>query len=204
MLKLIADLNTNILMDLPGLLELLKPANIVDDGVPRVSDLTHTVWIAFVLILVRFTCDRTILPALKAFFRQYGREDKAGAPAAVTASHVSCAMCTVPCTYHARSPAWHVKLQECPYPLHDTAHQHHHAVDHSGVMALCYTGTVPGCYYPPAAGFFDNLYIVVWSVGTELWAIYITLHLNGDCKPWSTDTCLTGWPDHALNTVQRW
>lgn len=51
---------------------------------------------------------------------------------------------------------------------------------------------------------FDNCYIVVWSLATEALAIYVTLYLNGGCKPWATDACLTGWPKHSVGVLQKW
>eukprot|EP00199_Chlamydomonas_sp_CCMP681_P006688 CAMPEP_0119105168 /NCGR_PEP_ID=MMETSP1180-20130426/3206_1 /TAXON_ID=3052 ORGANISM="Chlamydomonas cf sp, Strain CCMP681" /NCGR_SAMPLE_ID=MMETSP1180 /ASSEMBLY_ACC=CAM_ASM_000741 /LENGTH=289 /DNA_ID=CAMNT_0007090159 /DNA_START=43 /DNA_END=912 /DNA_ORIENTATION=- len=51
---------------------------------------------------------------------------------------------------------------------------------------------------------WDNIYIVIWSLGTEVMAVYVTLHLNGGCTPWSTGTCLSGWPNHPLHEAQRW
>ncbi len=55
-----------------------------------------------------------------------------------------------------------------------------------------------------AKGAFDNAYIVLFAVLTEVLAIYVTLRLNGGCTPWSTDACLTGWPNHAVHVLQKW
>eukprot|EP00197_Chlamydomonas_leiostraca_P012240 CAMPEP_0202867802 /NCGR_PEP_ID=MMETSP1391-20130828/9630_1 /ASSEMBLY_ACC=CAM_ASM_000867 /TAXON_ID=1034604 /ORGANISM="Chlamydomonas leiostraca, Strain SAG 11-49" /LENGTH=269 /DNA_ID=CAMNT_0049547871 /DNA_START=63 /DNA_END=868 /DNA_ORIENTATION=- len=112
-------------------LKYVYPAPLIDDGVPRATDLLQTLWVAVVLIIVRFLADHTVLPLLKWFLGKYKRADK-------------------------------------------------------------------------ASNFFDNMYIVVWSLGTEVLAIYVTLHKNGGCKPWATDACLTGWPNHPTNLLQRW
>ncbi|GFH25708.1 TLC domain-containing protein, partial [Haematococcus lacustris] len=50
---------------------------------------------------------------------------------------------------------------------------------------------------------FANIYIVVWSVATEILAVYVTVYENGGCTPWSTGPCLTGWPHHSLTKLQR-
>ena len=62
--------------------------------------------------------------------------------------------------------------------------------------------------HPPsphqAFALFDHTYIVIWSAITEGWALYITLFANGTCTPWSTDACLTAWPNHPVSLNQRW
>ncbi len=45
---------------------------------------------------------------------------------------------------------------------------------------------------------------VIWSLLTEVMAVYVTLHLNGGCTPWSTDACWDGWPNHTVHEAQRW
>lgn len=50
---------------------------------------------------------------------------------------------------------------------------------------------------------FDDMYIVVWAVGTEAVAVYLTVADNGGCTPLSTEPCWTGFP-HAMSLAQRW
>eukprot|EP00967_Tisochrysis_lutea_P040568 scaffold48772_cov23-Tisochrysis_lutea.AAC.1 len=50
----------------------------------------------------------------------------------------------------------------------------------------------------------QSAYIVVWAVATEVFAVYVTLNMNGECKPWSTASCFSGWPHHELVMPQRW
>lgn len=55
-----------------------------------------------------------------------------------------------------------------------------------------------------AKSVFDNFYIATWSIAQEVLAIYVTLYLNGNCTPWSTDSCLTAWPKHPVHILQKW
>lgn len=50
---------------------------------------------------------------------------------------------------------------------------------------------------------FDAAYHVVTNAALDALCWVVTLRFNGGCKPWSTDACLSGWPNHPLLPIQR-
>ena len=50
---------------------------------------------------------------------------------------------------------------------------------------------------------FDAGYHVITNAALDALCWVVTLRYNGGCMPWSTDACLTGWPNHPLLPIQR-